>query len=194
MPERIFFDGDRVELLRLLRSLPALLAGRGSDGGGIARRVLAGLGVDLLTELKLAYIAKSRGGTDEAGITWQPLAESTIRSRRKGGAARGGNDEYGDGQVEILRDTGRLLNSLSPMVEGGAAGPDQLFTVGAGRVRVGTTVEYAKYHQDGGSKPGRPPRRPIVWGENEIPAPVMRRLMMALRRRIIRAILELLRR
>ncbi len=43
---------------------------------------------------------------------------------------------YGDASVEILRDTGLLLNSLSPGVPGNV--PDQIFRTGAGEVIIGT--------------------------------------------------------
>ena len=75
--------------------------------------------------------------------------------------------EYGDTQVDILRDTGLLLNSLSPGVEtqpsggGGAASvpqvPNQVFRVGHGEVIVGTNRKWAAAHHNG--IPGRLPQR-----------------------------------
>lgn len=43
----------------------------------------------------------------------------------------------------ILRDTGRLFNSLSPILRT----DDQVLKVDTGAVEVGTNVDYAKYHQ-----------------------------------------------
>ena len=63
----------------------------------------------------------------------------------------------GGREVEILRDTGILLNSLSPgeLIEGRYAEPSieggsqQKFEVNPGEVAVGTNVLYASTHQDG---------------------------------------------
>lgn len=49
----------------------------------------------------------------------------------------------------ILRDTGRLLASLSPQI----ATPDRVLTVAPGAVSVGSNVSYLKYHQS--KKPRR---------------------------------------
>ena len=68
-------------------------------------------------------------------------------------------DKYGHRQVEILRDTGLLLNSLSP----GVASSERIFRVGAGEVIVGTNRKGAAAHHSG--IPGRLPQRrlwPIV--------------------------------
>jgi hypothetical protein len=85
-------------------------------------------------------------------------------------------------QVDILRDTGVLLNSLSPgqisgdgpgivyQPPGGDGGDKQVFSLFDSGVIVGTTVKYAKTHQEGDASrkiPARPflPTRgvPQVW-------------------------------
>lgn len=43
----------------------------------------------------------------------------------------------------ILRDTGRLFNSLSPILRT----EDQIVKASPGAIEIGTNVEYAKYHQ-----------------------------------------------
>lgn len=63
-------------------------------------------------------------------------------------------DKYGNTKVDILRDTGLLLNSLSPGVASGA----QVFRVGRGEVIVGTNRKWAWVHHNG-SKNGRIPQR-----------------------------------
>ena len=83
----------------------------------------------------------------------------------------------GDRDVEILRDTGRGFNSLSPGVvapspngwtyvrpttDGGA---DQVFDVKPGSVTIGTNVDYMAYHQTGTS---RMPARPFLPRKNEV--------------------------
>lgn len=62
-------------------------------------------------------------------------------------------DKYANRQVEILRDTGLLLNSLSP----GATIPEQVFRVEPGAVVVGTNRKGAAAHHHG--VPGKLPQR-----------------------------------
>lgn len=48
----------------------------------------------------------------------------------------------------ILRDTGKLFNSLSPMLRT----EDQVLKPGLGNIEIGTNVEYAAYHQSPGPR------------------------------------------
>lgn len=66
--------------------------------------------------------------------------------------------KYGNRNVEILRDTGLLLNSLSP----GVTSAEQIFKVGNGEVIVGTNRKGASDHHNG--IPGRLPQRRL-WPE-----------------------------
>lgn len=66
--------------------------------------------------------------------------------------------EYGQTPVEILRDTGLLLNSLTP----GIGSPDQVFEPDARGVTVGTRRQWAAAHHKG--IPGRLPQRRL-WPE-----------------------------
>lgn len=61
--------------------------------------------------------------------------------------------EYGNTPVEILRDTGLLLNSLSP----GVNSPDQIFDPSSNDVVVGTSRKWAGCHHRG--IPGKLPQR-----------------------------------
>lgn len=99
------------------------------------------------------YIEQSRGGGD-----WPPLAPSTIASRRKGRNTQGAEAAETSaaifqaqgvpaGEASILIDTATLLGSLG-------SGQARTESVPAG-VRVGTVVEYAKYHQFGDGVPKR---------------------------------------
>jgi hypothetical protein len=88
-------------------------------------------------------------------------------------------DVYGHGEVDILRDTGVLLNSLSPGRITGSTyskptadgGEEQIFTTIANGVIVGTNVPYASVHNHGSAKLGIPKRQflpkeaPRVWVE-----------------------------
>lgn len=62
---------------------------------------------------------------------------------------------YGDTKVDILKDTGRLLASLSP----GINSPDQVFRLTSNAVTVGTNVEYAKAHHNGDPERNLPQRK-----------------------------------
>jgi hypothetical protein len=76
--------------------------------------------------------------------------------------------EYGSIKVDILRDTGRLFNSLAPgirttkvQIDGESvtwAASDQLFKLEPGAVTVGTNVEYASKHHHGDPDKNLPAR------------------------------------
>lgn len=67
-------------------------------------------------------------------------------------------EKYGYRHVEILRDTGLLLNSLSP----GVASDNRIFRTGRGEVILGTNRKGAAAHHYG--VPGRLPQRRL-WPE-----------------------------
>lgn len=72
-------------------------------------------------------------------------------------------DKYGKTQVDILRDTGLLLNSLSP----GVVSAEQVFRVGLGEVIVGTNRKGAAAHHEGR---GHTPQRRLWPHPNNWPA------------------------
>lgn len=69
--------------------------------------------------------------------------------------------KYGQTQVDILRDTGLLLNSLSPGVTPGNV-EHQVFRMGPGEVVIGTNRKHALAHHEG--IPGKLPQRRL-WPE-----------------------------
>lgn len=94
---------------------------------------------------------------------------------------------FGGRRVEILRDTGVLLNSLSPgQMSGGLfgayarpsgdGGAEQVFDLLQNGVIVGTTVKYAAAHQYGYPPKGIPARPflpesvPDVWAQRWLDA------------------------
>ena len=81
---------------------------------------------------------------------------------------------YGDRQHEILRDTGVLLNSLSPGRIGGDSEYEpaeaQIFKLVSSGVIVGTNVPYAAVHQNG-SKKKNIPARPFLPTESNPACP-----------------------
>ena len=125
--------------------------------------ILARCAMVILGRVKQAFIVKARGGTDEAGDKWEPLKPATIKRRR-------GKSQ----SVEILRDTGLLLNSLSP----GMASPNQVLVLGRGDIVLGTNRKGAAAHHHGVPKRNLPQRRlwpdpdkwPDSWREDVLDA------------------------
>ena len=211
----VVFRGTRADLYRRLLALPAVLAGKAPDTDGTARKLLEALGIQALSLIKDAYVTKARGGTDAAGIKWDPLDPRTIaygrrhpglNQRRKYAASKGRGSrpllsaaqdkrwrqiyaamlnkfrgdadasahaaavawsvvkreggqtilgKYGGAQVEIGRDTGRLLASLSP------GAPDNILRTTAGAVTIGTAVQYAPHFHK--KRPIWPANFPPEW-------------------------------
>ncbi len=96
--------------------------------------------------------AKSRA----AKIAWAVMKKRGVKTMLQ---------VFGNRSVETLRDTGVLLNSLSPgqMVGDGyqkpaGVGDDQVFDITARGVIVGTNVPYAPTHQNGDPERGVPAR------------------------------------
>lgn len=196
------------------------VTGEGPDPSGLVRSWQLAIGMAALASVREAFITKSRGGTDEMGITWPPLKPETIARRRigkedlKNPEIRRWNElrkseeermynryllslsEYearqrarqvapalaskkmgktrvellGNRTVDILRDTGRLFNSLMPAEQGYAGADGQaenVFEASDGIIRVGTNVKYAGTHQYG--NPARNvPARPFFPPEAEM--------------------------
>lgn len=178
----IYYQGGAERVRRLLASVPAILSGRVSDPYGVATAIQLRLGLRLMSLLQRAFLDKARGGTSEDGITWEPLKPSTVRRRRRG--RRGSRHA---GRVEILRDTGRLLRSLTPGVD--APGPGGEVRTPPGRVIVASNVPYAGYHHRGTR---RIPSRPLWPLDGRLPAGWTRELAESLKRGILAAIVSLL--
>ncbi len=100
---------NRKEIVDLIRQLPGILSGRAADVDGIGRGFRVRLGFAFLSIIKEAFIVKSRGGTDEAGISWPPLSREYLAYTRPmatapgqgsrsppkaGGLAPGGKDGF----------------------------------------------------------------------------------------------------
>jgi len=182
MPEEIVFRGSRAQLRRALERLPQVLAGEAPDAHGIARGLQLRLGVALLSQVQQAFIVKSRGGRGSDGVKWAPLSPRTLTARRTGPG----------GSADILRDTGRLLRSLTPGVEDRPSNaPEQVFELGKGELTIGTNCPYAKFHQEGTE---RIPARPIVPVDGTLPERWERAIEAAAVRGLIAAVEELGRR
>lgn len=139
---------SRQRVKRVLRLLPRLLSGRVPDPTGRVIDLQIALGFALLQLFQEAYKVKARGGIDEAGDEWKPLAPSTIARRLRRGRRPGdiqklrelwerfGWGEFDEAAVEILIDTGKLFRSLTP----GVRSKDQVFEVRPGEIIVGTNA------------------------------------------------------
>jgi hypothetical protein len=79
------FQGNRDEAVVIIRSVVAQLLGRAPDSQGIARGVFYAIGIAALSDIQEAFIIKSRGGTDAAGITWPKLSKKYLAYGRRFG-------------------------------------------------------------------------------------------------------------
>ena len=71
-------------LFTRLAELPRILAGDVADKHGIRHGFRMRLASAFFEKVKLAFITKSRGGTDEAGIKWKPLSKEYLAYGRVG--------------------------------------------------------------------------------------------------------------
>jgi len=83
---------SRPQVQAALAQVGAILAGRAGDSTGLARQLQLAVGTEALAIVKEAFIAKSRGGTDAAqaiggtdaaGITWEPLSPRYVAYGRR---------------------------------------------------------------------------------------------------------------
>lgn len=159
---RRFGKGEQAELKR-------------AAGLGTANRFGIGQNTGLLTKAQqkrwkklyaqaLAWLAQ-RESLDEAkahaaAIAWNKLKQEGAKTKL---------EVYGHRPHEVLRDTGVLLNSLSPgRLDGGSSlsytpptgdgGSDQIFASLSNGIIVGTNVPYASAHQNGNASKGIPAR------------------------------------
>lgn len=132
------FRGTKEQLKALLRQLPGILAGTAPDPTGIGERLRIRMGNAFLAKVQNEYILKSTGGTDAAGITWEPPQQ-----------------ELGH---PLLMDTDALFDSLAPGEGDRKSGaPGQVFEADTPMLRVGSEVPHAAYQFKGTKNiPARP--------------------------------------
>jgi len=82
MAKRVTTTATADELRAAIRKLPAILAGKSADVDGIAHGFQLRLAVAWLQLVKLAFITKSNGGTDEAGDSWHKLSKPYLAYQR----------------------------------------------------------------------------------------------------------------
>jgi hypothetical protein len=132
----------REQVRSVIRSVPGVCAGRLPDPTGQVRAFSDMIGLVALSHIRQSFTEKAAGGSGADGKAWTPLKAATIRARRSG---------KGTGQVQILRDTGILLSSLSP------GGTGNIMDILPGSITLGTNCPYAVHHHEGTAKiPARP--------------------------------------
>jgi hypothetical protein len=113
------YRGAQDDLRAECARLPAIIVGHEPDPTGRIDAAKQRMAEMLLEKIHEAYEVKKTGGTDEMGITWPPLAPSTVRRK---------------GHATIMVDTGGLEESLRP----GSGHPDQIIRFGPGWIEVGS--------------------------------------------------------
>lgn len=173
MSELIQVKIDTSQMKDFARELARETSSLGGGNGHISQG-LHTAAMDYTGAMRERFVEQSRGGGE-----WPPLAPSTIAGRRKGADSQGQSDADTSAAIfqaqgvpaseaSILIDTATLLGSITP-------GTASVERISAG-VRVGSNVEYAKYHQTGG---GNLPQREIIV---EPDAATMRRMQRSLER------------
>lgn len=79
------FNGNRQQAIAIIRQVVSQLSGNATDSNGVARGVFYAIGLAALSDVQDAFITKSRGGTDEAGIKWPPLSKKYLAYSRRFG-------------------------------------------------------------------------------------------------------------
>ncbi len=79
----IYFHGSRADARAIVRRAVAALSGHGGDVHGMAEGIQLGIGTEAMSLIRTAFVAKSRGGVDEAGETWDKLRPEYIAYTRR---------------------------------------------------------------------------------------------------------------
>lgn len=82
MGQTIHLRGSRDDVRRAIAQAVAAATGQGPDPTGLAGGVALAVGMEALSIVKSEFVVKARGGTDAAGLKWDPLKRETIAARR----------------------------------------------------------------------------------------------------------------
>jgi phage gpG-like protein len=115
---------DHAGVINLLANLKAKAGNLRPHLDYIGERIRSSVMENFEQGGRFSAVGDWRGGANK----WAPLAQSTILQRTLRG-------HWGD-DAKTLVDSGHMRNSISPVVTGDS-------------VAIGTSVEYAKYHQFG---------------------------------------------
>ena len=172
---------------RIQRQYNALSRRAKARTAGIARELVAALRTREGRKVRRNALRILRMKLNRGSITQRQYREGERRLRGDLDPKRAALVALAASQAKILRDTGRLLQSLTPRI----GSSDQIFNVGPGSVEVGTNVTYFKYHQSAAprqlKKDGTPrlPRRQVLPDPGQMPQDwindIMRTIAEALR-------------
>lgn len=117
----VVFRGTRAEAIGIIRQAVAILGGSQPDRRGLGRSFWLSLGFGALSDISTAFIAKSRGGTDEAGIRWPELKPETVAARRVGPGDRSGDSLIRRRETVRKRETAKALRRFLLVLPAGEA-------------------------------------------------------------------------
>lgn len=79
---------SREQVREIVHQLPALLSGQQPDPTGTVQEMFRELGTEALTLIHEAFLHKSKGGVDEAGISWPRLSRRYVAYGREHGGRK----------------------------------------------------------------------------------------------------------
>lgn len=135
---------SKPQVLTLLRTLPAVLAGKHPVPA--TQKLMTRLGLTLQGLVSDAFITKSLGFADNSGLRWKPLAEATIRKKKRTAPANAYRilQEFND-----LRDSLRPMSTPEQATQIPPSKPLQVFRQEPGRVIIGTSRPHARENHEG---------------------------------------------
>lgn len=83
-----------------LREVVAAIPQLARSGASEADAIMARIGLTALGRIRRAFVVKARGGTDEAGDSWQPLSPKTVAYSKTRQRGRGGRTKAERGRAE----------------------------------------------------------------------------------------------
>lgn len=132
------------EVLKQIKNLPAILAGKVSDPLGLRRAFFGAAANRIMTILSQSFAERARTLTDSYTNVWKAHRPSTIAYRLRASTAR----KYPLApQLLVMRLSDRLYSSLKPGVFTGLdyfPRPEQLYTITSSTVQLGSEVPYAQ--------------------------------------------------
>lgn len=134
---------SRLKVAGFFRELPAILSGTAPDPHGVRNAFLGAFCRSMFQSISKAYVAKSKGGADDLGNTWNPLKPKSIAYRLRPKTV----SRYPlSSKLWIMQLSQRLLKSLQPGdVVGGRYKPPtgQIVEVDGHTLTFGSDVPYA---------------------------------------------------
>ena len=134
---------DTAELQAKLAQLGRIAKGQEPQ----CRAMMREIGINAMADVQRDFEVRSRGQAAQ-GVSWRPISPMTALFRRRGRWAKietNAHLQQRAGWAPIMRDTGKLFASISPL------GPSSVFAVQPLSVTVGTNDRRAETLHSGGS-------------------------------------------